>query len=103
MRLCRRAGPTANLCTLSGWPHLCLPLLSAGVSRAVSRAVSRMVTMQKVPLEKEGDLLLALLPHYRRSTKRHPVLEALIELVLPAVVLAMGLFFSISTLVLLFE
>lgn len=69
----------------------------------MTRAVTRMLTMQEVPAAKEEGILLALLPHYRRSKQRHPAVEALIELVLPAVVLAMGLFFSISTLVLLFQ
>lgn len=53
--------------------------------------------------EERDDLVLALLPPYRRTQLRHPVLEGIKEVAIPIVVLAMGLFFSISTLVLLFN
>ena len=51
----------------------------------------------------EQEVLLALLPPYRRAHPRRPAVEAAAELVLPAAVLLLGLFFSISTLVLLFQ
>jgi hypothetical protein len=107
--------------------------------------LSRTLNLQQLDTEKGADqLVLALLPPYRRSRLHHQVclplplhgmdlpapgsscsraagaatfdrkcklacrlplqaLEALVEVALPAVVLAMGLFFSGSTLALLFQ
>lgn len=88
--------------------------LSQRLSLAATDSVSRRLSLAQLSLaqhsagealpsaERDG-LVLALLPPYRRSRARHPALEATLELGLPSLVLAMGLFFSISTLVLLFK
>lgn len=92
-----------------------LPRASRSLSLSTAAAVSRRLSLVRQSLVPEGslagglpsaerdELVLALLPPYRRSRVRHPVVEAALELGLPAVVLGMGLFFSVSTLVLLFS
>lgn len=101
--------------------------------------MSRLLSARTLQPEQQEELVLALLPPYRRRAVRHPVrmqrgqragcrqhtawhgsrihsppavppcrapcpqaLEFAVELALPALVLALGCFFSISTLVLLF-
>ncbi len=84
--------------------------LSLGATPAASHRLSlaqlslvRHSAAQGLPSAERDGLVLALLPPYRRSRVRHPALEAVVELGLPSLVLGMGLFFSVSTLVLLFN
>ena len=62
-----------------------------------------MLSTRDLQPSQQEELVLALLPPYRRLAARHWALEALLELGAPLLVLAMGIFFSVSAIALMFQ